>query len=54
MMFLWRPVMSEPPLAKWLDMLGHDLTLDDVADMNEALDLKEEMMQRVIAKQRGA
>jgi hypothetical protein len=40
MMFLWRPVLADPPLCTWIDLCTK-LTIDDVADMHEALDLKE-------------
>jgi hypothetical protein len=38
-MFLWRPVLAEPPLYSMSD-LRHWVTLSDVFDAHEALDLK--------------
>lgn len=49
-MFLWRPVIAEPPLCSLTDL--DRLTLDDVADLHEALDLREEMVRRATAQQR--
>ncbi|WP_406858489.1 hypothetical protein ABEG18_13015 [Alsobacter sp. KACC 23698] len=37
---MWRPVMAEPPLCTIRDVRTV-LTLDDVFDLNEMLDLRE-------------
>lgn len=53
-MFLYRILICEPPLAMLTDL--DRLTLDDVADLHEALDLREELQRRAAAaamKQRG-
>lgn len=39
-MYLWRPVIAEPPLCSFLD-LQTKLTIDDLANLHEVLDLKE-------------
>lgn len=39
-MFLWRPVLAEPPLCTWREVCTV-LTIDDIADMHEALDVRE-------------
>lgn len=44
-MFLMRPVMATPPLCGFVD-LRTTLTLDDVADLHEILDLKDELARR--------
>ena len=38
-MFLWRPILSEPPIYSQRD-LRHWVTIADVLDAHEALDLK--------------
>jgi hypothetical protein len=38
-MFLWRPIVADPPLYSQYD-LRHWVTLADVLDAHEALDLK--------------
>lgn len=38
-MFLWRPILSEPPVYSQSD-LKHWVTIADVLDAHEALDLK--------------
>ena len=43
-MFLWRPVLAEPPLCSFTDL--DRLSIDDIADMHEALDLREEVQRR--------
>lgn len=52
-MFLWRPVLAEPPLCSWLDICRPGLTIDDVADMHEALDLKEAALKRARERDRS-
>lgn len=44
-MWLLRPVMAEPPLCK-IDDLHGSLTIDDVADLHELLDLKEALLKK--------
>lgn len=44
-MYLWRPVIAEPPLCTLLD-LQSKLTIDDLADLHEVLDLKEAIHER--------
>lgn len=44
-MFLFRPILAEPPLCSMAD-LRTTLTIDDLADLHEILDLKEELAHR--------
>ncbi|MFY0735614.1 hypothetical protein [Aurantimonas sp. NFXS3] len=46
---MWRPVISEPPLCTPGD-LNQWVTLTDLIDMHEALDLKGAMQQRAMEK----
>jgi hypothetical protein len=39
-MFLLRPVMADPPLCK-INEIRTSLTIDDVADLHEILDIKD-------------
>lgn len=48
-MFLWRPMISDPPLYTMRD-LREWVTLVDVLDAHEALDLKGAMSERVTTK----
>jgi len=45
-MILWRPMLAEPPLFTMRD-LKEWLTLSDLLDAHEALDLKAAMQERV-------
>ncbi|WP_168990516.1 hypothetical protein [Aureimonas flava] len=45
-MMLWRPVLAEPPIYTLAD-LRQWVTIADVMDANEALDLKAAMADRV-------
>ena len=47
MMYIYRPVISDPPLCKYTDLMDGTLTLDDVADLNELLDLKASLQPEV-------
>lgn len=42
--YLFRPAMSEPPLCSWAECQA--ATLNDLADMHEALDLRQAQQQR--------
>jgi hypothetical protein len=44
-MWLWRPIIAEPPLYTMRD-LQQWVTLADVMDAHEALDLKSAMRER--------
>ena len=44
-MWLWRPVLADPPMCEFADLTDR-LTLDHVADMHEALDLKAALNKR--------
>lgn len=44
-MYLWRPCMAEPPLCTMVE-LKTVLSIDDLADLHEALDLKEAFHER--------
>lgn len=50
-MYLWRPCTSEPPLCTFADLKSGRITLNELADMHEYLDLKEEYLRRVRAKE---
>lgn len=39
-MYIYRPVIADPPLCRYTDLIDGTLTLDDVADLNELLDIK--------------
>lgn len=39
--WLYRPLMAEPPLCTMLELKV--LTIDDIADLHEVLDLKEHL-----------
>ena len=40
-MEIWRPVLAEPPLCNLRELQDGTYSIDDLADMHEALDLKE-------------
>lgn len=44
-MYIWRPCLAEPPLCSYLE-LNTVLTIDDLANFHEALDLKDAMAER--------
>lgn len=48
-LFLWRPTLAEPPMCTARD-LNEWVTLVDLLDMHEALDLKEAMMETARAE----
>jgi hypothetical protein len=48
-MFLWRPILAEPPLYLPGDLKVW-VTLSDVLDCHEALDLKEAMHEKAAEK----
>jgi len=48
-MWLWRPVLSEPPIYTMRD-LREWVTLTDVLDAHEALDIKGAMAEKAAAK----
>lgn len=43
---LWRPVLAEPPLCSIRELHDGTYSIDDLADMHEALDLKDELSRR--------
>ena len=47
-MWLWRPIVAEPPVYTLAD-LREWVTLSDVLDAHEALDLKEAMREKATA-----
>lgn len=49
-MFLWRPILADPPLYLPGD-LRRWVTVSDVLDCHEALDLKEALGEKAAAKQ---
>ncbi len=49
-MWLMRPVMADPPLCRIQDL--DTLTIDQVADLNELVDLREVMARKVAEKDR--
>ena len=49
-MWLMRPVMADPPLCRIQDL--DPLTIDQVADLNELVDLREVMARKVAEKDR--
>ena len=51
-LWLWRPVLADPPLCTWREVCS-SLNIDDLADMHEALDLREDMIRRTLDKARG-
>ncbi len=42
-MEIWRPIIAEPPLCKLHELQDGTYSIDDLADMHEALDLKESL-----------
>lgn len=44
-MYLWRPVIAEPPLCTFRD-LQTKLSIEDLANLHEVLDLKEAIHER--------
>lgn len=47
-MWLWRPILADPPIYTQGDLRSW-VTLSDVLDAHEALDLKEAMHERARA-----
>lgn len=47
--FLWRPILADPPLYGMRD-LKEWVTLSDVLDAHEALDLRSAMAERAAEK----
>lgn len=47
-MWLWRPILSDPPIYTQAD-LRQWVTLSDVMDAHEALDLKAAMQEKAAA-----
>lgn len=45
-MWLWRPILAEPPLYSQMDLKTR-VTLKDVLDAHEALDLKAAMGEKL-------
>lgn len=43
-MFVWRPILAEPPIYSLADVSR--LTLGEIADANEILDFREELARR--------
>ncbi|GAA4180289.1 hypothetical protein GCM10023069_54720 [Shinella granuli] len=39
-MYIWRPILADPRMCEYID-LNTRLTIDDLANFHEALDLKE-------------
>ncbi|HEY8358694.1 MAG TPA: hypothetical protein VIL30_14645 [Ramlibacter sp.] len=46
--YLWRPILADPPLCSIYE-LKTILTIDDLADLHEAMDLKEATAERARA-----
>ena len=44
---MWRPILSEPPLCSLKELKDGTYDIDDLADMHEALDAKEEVLRQV-------
>ena len=42
-MEIWRPIIAEPPLCRLHELQDGTYSIDDLADMHEALDLKESL-----------
>lgn len=40
-MEIWRPIISEPPFCTLSELQDGTYSIEDLADMHEALDLKE-------------
>jgi len=49
-MFIWRPCLSDPKLCDYID-LATRLTIDDLANFHEALDLKDAIQARAREEQ---
>jgi len=45
-MEIWRPIIAEPPLCKLHELEDGTYSIDDLADLHEALDLKEEIQRK--------
>jgi len=45
-MEIWRPVLAEPPFCSLKELQDGTYSIDDLADMHEALDLKETLRKR--------
>ena len=50
-MELWRPVLAEPQLCKLHELEDGTYSIDDLADMHEALDLKDAIQKKKQQKQ---
>ena len=48
-MFMWRPLLSDPPMLTMRD-LNEWVTIKDLLDAHEALDLKAAMQERASSK----
>ena len=48
-MFMWRPLLSDPPMLTMRD-LNEWVTIKDLLDAHEALDLKAAMQERAASK----
>ena len=48
-MFMWRPLLSDPPLLTMRD-LNEWVTIKDLLDAHEALDLKSALAERANSK----
>ena len=46
-MWLWRPILSDPPVYTQADLRSW-VTLEDVMDAHEALDLKAAMQEKAV------
>lgn len=51
-MWLWRPILSDPPIYTQAD-LRQWVTLQDVMDAHEALDLRAAMQEKAAAAKSG-
>lgn len=47
---LWRPVVSEPQLCTLKELEDGTYSINDLMDMHEILDLKEEILRRARSK----
>jgi len=49
-MYLWRPIISEPPLCQLCQLEDGTYNINDLVDMHEVLDAKAEVNRREQAK----
>ena len=49
--YIWRPILCEPQLAKLREFQDGTYSINDLADMHEALDFKDEYV-RILSKEK--